>query len=199
VLEEVKAVLRPLPMSVLREQLVQVVASRLGLSPALAAAALGDGGLAQRALSVPNGNGNGSNGHGAAGAARALDHRAEAERSFLALCIAFPQQGRERLDDSLFATVLMRRAAAHLRDHLDSPSTGLGEDDPELAALIAELVLRARAAEGGSSIELDRAGLHLELGALDRRIANAQHEGEPVQELAEERQRVLGQLKKLMH
>ena len=193
VLDEVKDVIRPLPPSVLREQLVQLVAGRLALSEGLVAAALGDGGAAGAAL-LRGGNGNGN---GSSAAARALDRRGEAERAYLALCIAFPAAGRDRLDDSLFSTVLLRRAAAHLREHLDSPATGLAEDDPDLAALIAELVLRARAAEGGSSVELDRAALHLQLGSLDRRIAEARLEGDPVGDLAAERQRVLEQLKKL--
>ena len=196
VLDEVKEVIRPLPPSVLREELVKLVAGRLALSEGLVAAALGDGGAASGAL-VGAGNGNGRN--GLSGAARALDRRGEAERAYLALCIAFPDAGRDRLDDSLFSTVLLRRAAAHLREHLDSPSSGLPQDDPDLAGLIAELVLRARAAEGGSAVELDRAGLHLELGALDRRIAEARLEGDPVGDLAAERQRVLERLKKLTH
>ena len=192
VLDEVKNVIRPLPPSVLREELVQLVAGRLALSEGLVAAALGDGGAATHALAGGHGNGN-----GASAAARALDRRGEAERAYLALCIAFPAAGRDRLDDSLFSTHLLRRAAAHLREHLDSPATGLPDDDPDLAALIAELVLRARAAEGGSSVELDRAGLHLQLGSLDRRIAEARLEGEPVGDLAMERQQVLERLKKL--
>jgi DNA primase len=193
VLDEVKDVIRPLPPSVLREELVQLVAGRLALSEGLVAAALGDGGAASHAL--VGGNGNGRN--GASAAARALDRRGEAERAYLALCIAFPSAGRDRLDDKLFSTVLMRRAAAHLREHLDAPASGLPPDDPDLAGLIAELVLRARAAEGGSSVELDRAALHLELGSLDRRIAEARLEGDPVGDLAMERQRVLERLKKL--
>ncbi len=196
VLDEVKDVIRPLPPSVLREELVKLVAGRLALSEGLVAAALGDGGAATQVLGGGMGNGNGN---GVSAAARALDRRGEAERSYLALCIAFPQAGRDRLDDSLFSTMLLRRAAAHLREHLDAPAAGLPQDDPDLAGLIAELVLRARAAEGASPVELDRAGLHLQLGALDRRIAEARLEGDPVGDLALERQRVLESLKKLTH
>jgi hypothetical protein len=128
-----------------------------------------------------------------------MDRRGDAERAFLALCIAHPAEGRDRLGDDLFSTMLTRRAAAHLREHLDAPATGLPDDDPDLSSLIAELVVRAGAAEGTAVTELDRASLHLELGALERRIAEARLDGEPLETLAIERQRVLGELRKLTH
>jgi DNA primase len=192
ILEDVKAVIRPLGPSVLREELVQLVAGRLALSEGLVAAALGDGGAARAAFTDAPKNGNGAT-------YRLLDRRGDTERSFLALCIAFPQAGRARLDDDLFSTALLRRAAAHLREHLDAPAAGLPEDDPDLSALIAELVVRAGASEGAGVAEFDRASLHLELGAIERRIAEARLDGEPLETLAIERQRVLGELRKLTH
>jgi len=189
-LEEVKGVIRPLPPSVLREELVRLAASRLGLSEGLVAAALGDGsgGAARAGAGAANGS---------TVAHQTLDRRAEAERSFLALCVAFPESARDRIDDRLFSTVLIRRTADYLREHLEAPAASLPHDDPELAALVAELVVRAGAAEGASPTELDRAALHLELGAIDRRIAEAKFEGQPVSELAIERQRVLAELRRL--
>jgi hypothetical protein len=160
VLAEVGGVVRGLPPSVLRSELVQLVAGRLGLSDALAGDALGNGAAAARGE------------RGASPVARrALDRREESEHSFLALCLALPEAGRAHLSgegvDTLFSSALVRRAAAHLRDHLDAPSSGLpGEDEP-LRALVAELVVRAGALENAEPPELDRAALMLDLARLD--------------------------------
>jgi hypothetical protein len=97
----------------------------------------------------------------------------------------------------LLSSALARRAAAHLRSHLDSPSAGLPPDDEELSRLIAELVIRAGRIEDPTPSELDRAGLMLQRARLDREIAAARLEQGPVSELAQERQRVLGELRKL--
>ena len=84
-----------------------------------------------------------------------LDHAEEAERAFLALCLALPE-GRRRAPrrarprDGVHLRA-RRRAALHLRDHLDAPAAGLQSDDEALSALIAELVLRARALEDTDS------------------------------------------------
>ena len=69
----------------------------------------------------------------------ALDRRERGERTFLALCVAFPREGRALLEEAdleqQFSSDLARRAAAHLRAHLDAPLEGLPDDDPELATL----------------------------------------------------------------
>jgi len=97
----------------------------------------------------------------------------------------------------LLASPLARRAAEHLREHLDSPSSGLPPDDEELARLIAEVVMRARAVEEPDPAQLERAALMLALARLDRDIAAARVEQAPVSDLAVERQRVLSELRRL--
>jgi DNA primase len=100
-----------------------------------------------------------------------LDRAAEPERRFLAFCIALPDAGREalgRIDvDEHLTSPVVRRAAEHLRHHLDSPTTGLPEDDEALTALVRQLTVRA-SQEPASPAALRAQRLHLELRRLER-------------------------------
>ena len=59
------------------------------------------------------------------GARQALDRREQSERAFLALCVALPELGEEKLGaldlDAVFSSPQTRRAAELLRGHLASP------------------------------------------------------------------------------
>ena len=105
----------------------------------------------------------------------------EVERRFLAFCLALPDIGGEQLarvdPDEHFTSWITRRAAAHLRTHLTTPREDLPDDDPELDALITELVVRA-AREPASPATLDAQRLQLELRRLDRRLAAIAASGE---------------------
>jgi hypothetical protein len=123
------------------------------------------------------------------------DHGLRSERSFLAMCIAAPEAGASVLSsldpDALLSSDVMRRAARHLTGHLEAPLSGLPREDDELSRTIADLV--ARAGRGGSvtSDELEHSRLLLELGLLDRQIAQARVEHRPgIRELARLRQQV---------
>jgi DNA primase len=109
-----------------------------------------------------------------------LDAAARAERAFLAQCLAVPSAGEQALADldldSAFTSDLTRRAAHHLREQLHAPASGIGEDDSQLAALIAELSVRA-SLEPGSTAALEGESLNLELLRLERAIASARNEG----------------------
>ena len=196
VLAATSAVIARLPQSVLREELVRLVAGRLELSEGLAASALG-------VSAGRGGGGPGRSSGGGNGAQRAMTRREDAEHAFLAFCLAFPAAGQKRLDaldpDALLSTDLARRAAAHLREHLSAPASGLPPEDGALSALIAEIVLRARSLEDADPSELERTALMLDLARLDRGIATARVSQDPVSELAMERQRVLGELRRLTH
>ncbi len=200
VLAELRPVLGPLAPSVLREELVRRVASRLELSDQLAASLLEAGSsvaapaapAAARAMAPPA---------PMPVAALALDRRDRAERTFLALCIAFPQEGTTALaravPDQHFSGELTRRAAAHLVVHLDHPLDGLPDDDAELSALVSEL--DARRARGGVTPEnLEHAWLSLELARLERAIdvARAAETGD-VTALSREREQVRTTLRAL--
>jgi DNA primase len=192
VLTYASQVLRGLPQSVLREELVQLVAGRLGLSEALAASALAPGSRSRNGGRAPLKN----------GAGRPTDRREAAEHEFLALCIAFPGPGQRRLaeltPETTFASPLARRAAVHLTTHLEAPASDLPPDDERLSGLMAQLVLRARSLDADvDEAELRRAALHLDLARLDRDIATARISQGPVSDLAAQRQEVLGELRRL--
>jgi DNA primase len=111
-----------------------------------------------------------------------LDRRERGERTFLALCVAFPREGRALLEEAdleqQFSSALARRAATHLLTHLDAPLEGLPADDPELSSFVSEL--DARAARGAAGVRpgnLEHAWLSLELARLERAIELARSAG----------------------
>jgi DNA primase len=202
VLEHAAAAIRPLPPSVLREELVQLVAGRLGLTESLVAAALAGG---ARLGGTGPGAGGSSRARGypgpvespaaANGARAALDRREQSERAFLAYCLALPDEGERRLAaadlEELFSSPTTRRAAEYLRGRLRSPAGQLPAGDEALARIVAELVIRAGELEA-TPAKLELEALQLDLHNLDRRIAVARTEGhERIGELARERQQVL--------
>ena len=196
VIEALRPVFAQIPPSALREELVALVADRTDLAPSLVASWLAGGtaGAGARA------GGSRARGAGAAGAAgvgpapdrmaagrsaapapfASLDAAARAERAFLAQCVALPAAGAKALaaldPDEAFTSDLTRRAARHLREHLEAPAEGLGTEDAELGALIAELSVRATRG-GGSTAALEGESLNLELLRLERAIASARTSG----------------------
>ena len=188
-LAEVGAVIKPLRPGILRNELVKLASSRLGITPELVESAIRSARpITASAASSPQ--------RPAAvnGARQALDRRQQSERAFLALCVALPELGEEKLAaadlDALFTSHLTRLAAERLRGHLEHPSAVIGEA-PELADLIPELVLRAGQLDATpATLELE--ALQLDLHRLDREITAARTGGEgEVQTLAAERQKVL--------
>jgi DNA primase len=174
-LEALRPVIGSVPAGVRHDELVRQVASRLRLSEDLTASLVAEPTRARAAAA-------------ARPPARAvLDRREQAERRFLARCIAMREEGREALKrvnlEEHFTSDLVRRAAAHLRTHpaLDR----LPREDDELAALMAELEIRA-GDEDVDRWKLELELLQLEKARLERRIA----EGGAVAELAAEREQV---------
>jgi DNA primase len=172
-LADLRPVIDSVPPGIRRDELIRKVASALNLSEALAASL-----VAGRAAQPP------------AQAPRAvLDRREQAEKTFLALCIALHEPGREALRrvslDEHFTSPLVRRAAEHLRTHITAPLDGLPRDDDALAGLMAELQIRADRDQADPSM-LEVELLQLEKHRLERRIA----EGGAVAELAEKREQV---------
>jgi DNA primase len=108
--------------------------------------------------------------------ATALGRRERTERAFLGYCLALPKLGAPALAqldlDADLSSPVIRRAAAHLRAHLDAPTEDLPDHDPELAGLIAELAVRATELPASpAAFEAER--LQLGLARLDREIAAA--------------------------
>jgi DNA primase len=139
--------------------------------------------------------------------------REDTERAFLALCIAFPEEG-ERAIQSLdvaehFSSELLRRAATRLREGgLREPmresvpvsagtegasaegASGELDGDPELRALLAELVVEAGREESNAEmLEVQR--LQLALAGMDRQIQRARGKDRgDVSDLAKQRAEV---------
>jgi DNA primase len=179
-LAALRPVIASLPAGITREELTRQVASRLTLSEELVGSL-----LSASSSSSPS-----ARPRGQPPRARAvLARREQAERTFLALCIALPEHGREALRrvtlDEHFTSPLVRRAAEHLRGHLAAPLDGLPRDDEALAELMAELTIRAgRDAADPSMLEVEL--LQLEKDRLERQIAA----GGAVADLAKAREQV---------
>jgi len=171
----------------MREELLRIVSGRMGLREGVTEGLL-TGGPAPSAASDRGAAPGGSSAFRRTPAPATLDRREETERSFLALCVAMPDEGEAalaRVDlDEHFSSELIRRAATHLRAHLRSPGAELPEDDPPFAALIADLAVRA-GRESGDPGALEVEELQLELARIDRQIQRARAAGSgDVEELA---------------
>jgi DNA primase len=175
VIDRLRPVFAQLPPSAMREELLALVADRVEIAPALVASWLARPGAgAAPRTAAPAGAPRGA--APSPPPPTALDAAARAERSFLASCVALPELGRERLAgldlDEAFTNDVTRRAAAHLRDHRGPPMTGLPAGDRELAALVAELAVRATDTRP-SAAALEADALQLDLLRLERRITRA--------------------------
>jgi hypothetical protein len=90
------------------------------------------------------------------------------------MCIAMPEEGSEYLEklNEAHLSPLGARARAWLREHPEEPASNLPHDDPELAGLIAELVILAN--EEPASAEAMRLNfLLLEQRRLEAEISAA--------------------------
>jgi DNA primase len=165
ILEQLRPVFAELAPGAMREELEREVVSRLSVSEKLVEGLLaGRNGGARSGEQPP--------------APSQLDAGERTERTFLELCIALPERGRELLEaldlDSVFNSQRTRAAAAHLREHLESPAAGV--DDAALAVLLAELFVRAAALKPvPAELEVERC--QLELARIDRAIAGARGAG----------------------
>ena len=112
---------------------------------------------------------------------RAVDAFVEAEQEFLVACVAAPKAGAEALAaldlDAMFTDDVTRRAARHLRDHMQAPLEGLDPEDADLSRLIAKLSVRAAQALG-SADSIEGASINMELMRVRRDKAAARASGQ---------------------
>ncbi|HWH12448.1 MAG TPA: DNA primase [Solirubrobacteraceae bacterium] len=189
-LAELTPILGEVPAGAMRADLERLVAGRLELpQPTIASLLAGADGRRSgpRPADAP--------------LTRALDVRERAEQAFLALCIALPDAGRQALEDldveAIFTGEVNRRAALHLRRNIHSPGAGL-DDDAELAALLAELAVRATQAPA-HVVQLDVERLQLELSRIDRELAAARAAGNGgLSDLAARRRPVMADLERAL-
>jgi DNA primase len=186
---ELRPVLAHVPPSSLRDELVRRVAGRLELPERRLESLLAG---ARAAAPAP------ANGAEPA-TATPLNQGTRTERTFLVLCLAVPDAGRRALaaldpDEHLTSGVL-RRAARHLADRLESPLADIAGDE-ELARVVSDLMARAARYLDPTEDRLEHARLLLELARLDRAIRRTRGEaGADVSTLAREREGVLGALR----
>jgi len=192
--EELRPVFAMLPPSAMRLELTKLVSGRLALPESLMETLL----ASQTARRQSNQSGRSAPGDAPPVPTNGLSRREETERTFLALCIASPEEGEQALGslnvDEHFTSELLQRAArhlgaGHLRDPMADPA-GLADGldgDPQMKALLAELVVEA-GREPVQPAMLDVQRLQLELARVDRRIQQARGaESGDVSELATRR------------
>jgi DNA primase len=170
--------------SATRDELVRLVADRLDVPPSYVAISAEAGGRRGAAGGRTQGGDGFSaaaappemGGSGAATSAtpRSIDSPERVERTFLAMCLAEPALGRrylDRLGDEHLSSPALRAARSHLAAHLEAPLSGL-PDDPELAAVMREIVMRAEE-EPSSEAALELGFLQLELRRVERSLREA--------------------------
>jgi DNA primase len=186
VLGQLRPIFATLGPSVMREELLRIVADRMDLSTDLLNSLLSQRGPSTAEHDEPWA---GSSDQQRAPAAP-LGRREKQERTFLELCIALPALGGPALAEldlsAELATPILRRAAMHLREHLAAPTDGLGDDD-ELTALVRALAVRAAGMERASPAQFRVERLQLALHRIEREIAVARARGEPMTQLADQR------------
>jgi DNA primase len=175
IIEELRPVFATLGVSAMRMELMRIVSGRLELNESVAEQLLAHGVRGEGRVAATAGNGSG-------GRVTGVPRREDAERAFLSLCIASPEEGAQALSsldvEEHFDSELLRRAARRLRDGglleplADSPDAGRLDEDPELQRLLAELVVEAgRGVAYPAMLEVQR--LQLELARMDRQIQRA--------------------------
>jgi DNA primase len=209
-IDELRPVFAQVGPGAMRMELTRMVCSRLAVPESVLEQRLAarEGSARTGSAGPARGNARGQDqagrrraGNGARRSGTLLHGREDTERAFLALCIAAPDDGEKALAsldiDEYFSSDLLRRAAKHLRAGDlrapmagSSPQTGAIEDEAELEALLAELVVQGgRDAAHPAMLEAQR--LQLELARVDRQIQRARGEQSgAVSELAGRRAQV---------
>jgi DNA primase len=185
-LDELRGIFSTLPSrSTVRDELTRLVSSRFARPNDLVEKRLAE--PTKGSPSTP------ATGQTTAKARVDLSRLDKTEREFLALCIAQPEDGLAALRgldvEEHFSSSLMRRAARYLMDNglpvsVSAPDL---DDDSDLHALLAELIVQAGSDEPRSEM-LDVQRLQLELARVDRQIQRARgQESGDVTELATRR------------
>jgi DNA primase len=184
-IEQLRPMVRVLGGSVLHDDLLRRISSRLELSFAQVAQ------LAAQMQARP------ANGRAPAPEPEAhppaqLSPTVRQERLFLALCVAVPEAGEtalERIDiDALITSNALRAAARQLRGRLRTPLTDLPSDDEPLARTVADIVAQSGRVPDPGPDRLEHTRLILALGGAERAINRARTEGTGISALAAERE-----------
>lgn len=117
------------------------------------------------------------------------------ETTYLALCLAAGPGGREeleRLEDEHLTSNLVRRVRDHLMAHFDDPLADLTNDEPQVAAMVSGIALRAEDLRPLEPMALRRSFLNLDLRRIERQMRHARQDDDRTRlgELSGEHQRV---------
>jgi DNA primase len=132
----------------------------------------------------------------------ALDAMARAERTFLTMCVARSDVGRDyvlKLQPEHFSFGALAQVSNHLAAHWEDPLADLPEDDPTAAALIKDVVMRADDDDVSAEV-LRLSFLQLELRRVERALRRAERAAdfEGQRALAPARQGIREQIDELM-
>ena len=175
-LAEAAPVLAAMGETASRDELVRRVAERLDLEPAMVIGRILAAPVADARVEAHSTHPRPDSGERAA---QELTPRERRERALLAMCVALPKEGEgylKRLTGEHLSPS-GARARDWLGDHLSDPVGELPHDDPELAALVTELVMVARS-EPASSEAMELNFMLLEQRRLEARIGEAGERGE---------------------
>ena len=189
-LDEVVPVLVGMGETITRQEMVREVADRLDADPDLVV-----GRLKRGAASPPPAAPAATEEQRPAPQPRRRPATPQEEREYkmLALCIENAKLGApfmERLREDHFTSPVLAKAFGWLREHLDDPLDGLGEDDPQLYNAIVRL--RAVANEPATEQDLEFRWRLLERDRMHRELRRAESQGDA--QRAVELQREMGQL-----
>jgi DNA primase len=175
VLAALRPAFAPLGPSILQQELLGLVADRLGIEAELAQRLLYQGARGRERPRADRGPSAAPVTIAAATPVRqAADRDAQVERAFLTLCLTFPRDGATylaELDAEHFTDRLTARAADWLRTRLDRPLEGLPEDD-ELHGYLTRLIANAGQATSKPAV-LRADAIQLKRALLARRKKTA--------------------------
>jgi DNA primase len=211
-LEEAQPLIAASPAgSAEREELVRLVADRVDVSPhaVMEAASTARPRPTPTAAPAPSSGDPGPerppSGAAAGSAARPSpgSQSLAAERSFLAMCLAAGELGRdylERLRPGHFSSDAGRRARDHLAGSFEDPLAGLSQEDPAVEALVTGAAMGALDQQGISESVLRMDFLQLELRRVERELRRAGEQGDwsKQNELARAKQDVRTELDSVM-
>jgi DNA primase len=195
-----RPVLAEVPVSVLRDELMRSAAGVLGIPEARLVTLLGQSQstFAPAAAVAPGGPAQSTR-------VRSAASGPQAERSFLAMCIASPDLGAVSLGrvdpDALLLDDVLRRAARFLSAHLPGELPDPPGDDPELIFVLDDLRARAGRGRQVSADELEHARLLLERARLRREIRYLREHGAgggALAKLSAEQQDVLAMIRSVV-
>lgn len=155
-----------------RDELVRYVADRLDVPPSYLKTQLASAPRVAANAAAPARDGGGDR----KAPATSIDVLVRAERTFLAMCLAQGETGREYLrkaGDSHLSSEALRRVRDHLLGHFADPLAQLPDDDPAIGATITGVVMLAD--EEPSSEPALRLGFQqLELRRIERDLRHAE-------------------------